>query len=58
MIKVGEPLRGKGKSRRGNINVYLAWWFFIVLKIKLLSNQHWLVNIIKDELELLFTRDP
>jgi len=29
-------LRDQGKSRGGNINDYLAWWFVIVLKIKLL----------------------
>ena len=29
-------LRGQGKIRGCNINIYLAWWFFIVLKIKLL----------------------
>jgi len=23
--KVGRPLRGQGKSRGGNINVYLEW---------------------------------
>jgi len=27
---VGGPLQGQGKSRGGNINTYLAWWFFIV----------------------------
>ena len=36
MTKVGGLLRDQGKSKGGNINVYLAWWFFIVLKIKLL----------------------
>jgi len=36
MKKVGGPLRGQGKIRGGNINIYLAWRFFIVLKIKLL----------------------
>jgi len=25
IIKVGGPLWGQGKSRGGNINVYLAW---------------------------------
>jgi len=29
-------LRGQRKIKGGNINIYLAWWFFIVLKIKLL----------------------
>jgi len=36
MKKVGGPLRGQGKIRGGNKNIYLAWRFFIVLKIKLL----------------------
>ena len=34
--KCGGTLWGQGKSRGGNIYVYLAWWFFIVLKIKFL----------------------
>jgi len=35
--KLGEgALRGQEKSRGVNINVYLAWWSFVVLKIKLL----------------------
>jgi len=29
--KWGE-LRGQGKSRWANINIYLTWWFFVVLK--------------------------
>jgi len=29
---------GQEKSRGANINVYLAWLFFVVLKIKLLCN--------------------
>jgi len=33
---VGIP--GDGTSGGGNINVYLAWQFFIVLKIKFLKN--------------------
>jgi len=36
MKNVGGPLLGQGKIREGNINIYLAWRFFIVLKIKLL----------------------
>jgi len=43
--KVGGPLRDQGKSRGADINVYLAWWFFVFLKIKLLwftlSNPTW-----------------
>jgi len=27
---------GPRKNRGANINVYLAWWFFVVLKMKLL----------------------
>jgi len=34
--KLGGALRGQGKSRGANINVHLAWWFFVVLKINLL----------------------
>ena len=36
MKKVGGSMRGQGKGRRDNINIYLAFLFFIVLKIKLL----------------------
>jgi len=36
MKKVGDHCGAKEKVGGGNINVYLAWWFFIVLKIKLL----------------------
>jgi len=32
----GGALRGQGKSKGSNINVYIAWWFFVGLKIKLL----------------------
>jgi len=54
-------LRGQGKSG-GQHNVYLAWRFFIVLKIKLLwltlSNPTYACEYhYKDELAFLFTRD-
>jgi len=29
-------LRSRGKSRGYNIHICLSWWFFIVLKMKLL----------------------
>jgi len=49
---------GQRTKLGAKIIVYLAWWFFVVLSIKLpYQCQHRLVNIVKYELALLFTRD-
>jgi len=61
MKKVGGALRGQGKSRGSYMDVYLAGDFSLFWRLSCYDlpyqTQHRLVNIIKNELALIFTRD-